>query len=67
MAPRFEEFFRRRKSILEAVQANLDGPARRGVSVSADAAGLRAREIVATMLAQERGNTVLHPGFGELR
>jgi vanillate O-demethylase monooxygenase subunit len=67
MAPRFEEFFRRRKSILEAVQANLDGPARRGVSVSADAAGLRAREIVATMLAQERGSTVLRPGFGERR
>jgi phenylpropionate dioxygenase-like ring-hydroxylating dioxygenase large terminal subunit len=61
MAPRFEEFFRRRKSVLEAVQANLDGSDRRGVSVSADAAGLRAREIVATMLAQERGRAVLRP------
>ncbi len=55
MAPRFEEFFRRRKAVLEAVQANLDGSGRRGVSVRADAAGLRAREIVATMVAQERG------------
>lgn len=56
MVELFEEIFRRRKQLLEAIAATSreDGDAR-DVNVVADAAALKARRIVSRMLAHERG------------
>jgi vanillate O-demethylase monooxygenase subunit len=55
----------RDKAILEKVAAGVgyDGW-RSGVEFQADAAALRARRIVAVMLAKEAGRAALRPGWG---
>jgi vanillate O-demethylase monooxygenase subunit len=58
----------RDKVILERVAARVgyDGW-RSGVEFQADAAALRARDIVAVMLAKEAGRSALRPGWAKAK